>query len=196
VGASFSTTSNSLEALLSHIEDLLGSPTPSSTPVRKPARRESVEENTVQGDENRIVDLRLRRGEAALGRARRENARARHALARALAAEARLSAIEQNPVWRLVAPVRRFFHALPVPVRRLLRQTPPSLIGNSVTVSGAGSTLQSRSPPLPVALLIDDYWPRPDCDAGSIEIINLAAWAPRRPLRSRGIWSGRASASR
>jgi len=70
--------------------------------------------------------------------------------------------------------VRRIFRALPAPVRGLLRRTPASLAGNSITVSGPVSTLQSGSPPLPVALLIDDYWPRPDCDAGSIEVINLA----------------------
>src|SRR3954452_20960576 len=118
----------------------------------------------MQVDENRIEDLQLRRAEAALRRARRENARARSALARALAAEARLCAIEQSPVWRLAAPVRRIFRALPAPVRGLLRRTPASLAGNSITVSGPVSTLQSGSPPLPVALLIDDYWPRPDCD--------------------------------
>lgn len=124
--------------------------------------------------ENRNGDLQIRRVEAALRRARRENARARRALARALAAEARLSAIEQSPAWRLTAPARRVFHALPAPVRQLLRRAPASPTGDPTPVPGPRSKLEADSPRLPVALMIDDYWPRPDSDAGSIEIVNLA----------------------
>jgi glycosyltransferase involved in cell wall biosynthesis len=118
-------------------------------------------------------DLQHRRAEAALRRARRDSERARRALARALAAEARLLVMEQSFLWRLLAPVRHVFHALPALVRQLLRRVPAHSTGKS-TVSGPVPMPQSGSSPLPVALLIDDNWPRPDCDAGSIEIVNLA----------------------
>lgn len=156
------------------------------------------------------------RANAANARAERERARAREAISRALAAEARLAAIEASAAWRLTWPVRRLAHAVPSPVYRLIRGLPADLprasTGTAPPCAPAVSPPTASSPVarLPIALLIDDHWPRPDRDSGSIDIVNLAdslialgfevrfaadrdgadvpgGWAGRDALAARGI---------
>ena len=123
-----------------------------------------------------------RRADAANARAERERERAHQATERALAAEARLAEFEASAAWRLTWPARRLAHAVPKPLYNLVRRAPGRLL--RAARGGGGGGQRSVAPPAsapvrpepargPAALLIDDHWPRPDRDAGSIEIVNL-----------------------
>lgn len=122
-----------------------------------------------------------RRADAANARAERERERAWRTTERALAAEARLAEFEASAAWRLTWPARRLAHAVPKPLYTFVRQAPRRLLR---AVRGAPPE-RRPAPPVPApalsepgrrpaALLVDDHWPRPDRDAGSIEIVNLA----------------------
>ena len=122
-----------------------------------------------------------RRANAANARAERERERARQAAERALAAEARLKEFEASAAWRLTWPVRRLAYAVPKPLYSYVRQAP----GRLLRAVRGGPPERRPAPPVPApalsepgsgpaALLVDDHWPRPDRDAGSIEIVNLA----------------------
>ena len=122
-----------------------------------------------------------RRADAANARAERERERARRAMERALAAEARLAEFEASAAWRLTWPARRLAYAVPKPLYDLVRKAPGRLLraargGTEQRPAPPASAAPARVEPLrgPAALLIDDHWPRPDRDAGSIEIANLA----------------------
>lgn len=123
-----------------------------------------------------------RRAAAANARAKRESERARKATERALAVEARLAAFEASAAWRLTWPARRLAYAVPKPLYDLVRKAPGRLLraargGVERRPAPPASATATRFEPAgvgPVALLIDDHWPRPDRDAGSIEIANLA----------------------
>lgn len=121
-----------------------------------------------------------RRADAANARAERESERARQAMERAAAAEARLAALQSSAAWRLTWPARRLAHAVPRPFYDLLRGAPGHLLratrgnGGPQPAPPVPAPAQPCSAQGPVALLIDDHWPRPDRDAGSIEIANLA----------------------
>ena len=95
-------------------------------------------------------------------------------------AEARLVELEASASWRLTWPARRLAYAVPKPLYNLIRGAPGRLLR-----AARGGVGQRPAPPAsapgrpepfrgPAALLIDDHWPRPDRDAGSIEIVNLA----------------------
>lgn len=125
------------------------------------------------------VERERRRADAATARANRESERARRAIERALAAEARLAEFQASAAWRLTWPARRLAYAVPKPLYDLVRRAPARLLR---AARGGGSGQRPASPALarpepargPLALLIDDHWPRPDRDAGSIDIANLA----------------------
>ncbi len=114
------------------------------------------------------------RANAANARAERERARARGATSRALAAEARLTAIETSAAWRLTWPVRRLAHAVPSPVYRLIRGLPAEPPRAPTGAAPPCAPIAPSPARCPVAFLIDDHWPRPDRDSGSIDIVNLA----------------------
>ncbi|MBD0272207.1 MAG: glycosyltransferase [Acetobacteraceae bacterium] len=122
-----------------------------------------------------------RRADAANARAERERERARRATERALAAEARLAEFEASAAWRLTWPARRLAYAVPKPLYTIVRNAP----GRLLRAVRGGPSERRPAPPTPApaqpepgrgpaALLVDDHWPRPDRDAGSIEISNLA----------------------
>ena len=111
----------------------------------------------------------------------RERQRTRRAVAEAEALRSRLAAMEASLSWRLTAPLRRTSGA-----RRLLR-----LLWLLATFrlaarlrARAASRERGSAPPAPAdaaaaeqdrpcALLIDDHFPQPNRDAGSIEIMHL-----------------------
>ncbi len=122
-----------------------------------------------------------RRADAANARAERERERTRQAVERALAAEARLAEFEASAAWRLTWPARRLAYAVPRPLYKLVRGAP----GRLLRAARGGFEQRPVAPPAsaparfepgrgPAALLIDDHWPRPDRDSGSIDIANLA----------------------
>ncbi len=118
---------------------------------------------------------------AANARADREETRAQVAEARAAEAERRLAAIEASAAWKLTLPARRVANAVPKPIYGMLRSLPARLRRGPAGISEAGAPADPewmQPDPAPRnaarALLIDNNWPRPDRDAGSIEIVNLA----------------------
>jgi len=122
-----------------------------------------------------------RRADAANARANRESERARRAVERALEAEARLAEFEASAAWRLTWPARRLAYAVPKPLYDLVRKGP----GRLLRVARGDAERRPEAAPVatpvpsapargPAALLIDDHWPRPDRDSGSIDIANLA----------------------
>jgi glycosyltransferase involved in cell wall biosynthesis len=126
-----------------------------------------------------------RRADAANARAERERERTRRAMERALAAEARLAEFEASAAWRLTWPARRLAYAVPKPLYNLVRRGPGRLLQAArgrperrpPPPAAAPVPAPARSEPVrrgPIALLIDDHWPRPDRDSGSIDIANLA----------------------
>lgn len=121
-----------------------------------------------------------RRADAANARAERERERARQARERAHAAEARLAELEASASWRLTRPARRLAHAVPKPLYNLVRAAPGHLLRAVRGGPERRPALPAPAPALfapargPAALLIDDHWPRPDRDSGSIDIANLA----------------------
>lgn len=127
-----------------------------------------------------------RRADAANARAERERKLARQATERALAAERRLAAHEASAAWRITWPIRRLAHAVPRPVYSFVRGLPVRLRdAKAGGLSRASPALPDHAEPQPLvrsgpqsgpwALLIDDQWPRADRDAGSVEIVNMAA---------------------
>ena len=176
--ASFSTTSDSLDARVSHVEDLLGSPTPSSNTVP-----EGTCSPRVAWRSDRITRCRWLKTATAISKSdawrlhfgeRGGRMHERDAPWREPWPRRRGFPLLSKSARRLTAPARRVFHALPAPVRQLLLRAPASPTGDPTPVPGPRSKLEADLPRLPVALMIDDYWPRPDSDAGSIEIVNLA----------------------
>lgn len=116
-----------------------------------------------------------RRADAANARADRESRRATQALERAAAAEARLAALEGSAAWQATWPIRRLAHAIPRPLYDLVRGRRPQPQHEGGTAAPPATPEAAPVPGRqPVALLIDNYWPRPDRDAGSVEIVNLA----------------------
>lgn len=119
------------------------------------------------------------RAKAAQAQVLRERERGRLALEQALRLQAELDALRASAAWRLTWPVRRLAAAVPAPVYAKLRRAPGRFLRPR---KGAASAIASNaapdSPPgimrRPAALLVDDRWPQPDRDAGSIEIVNLA----------------------
>lgn len=105
---------------------------------------------------------------------------------RARAAEARLAGFEASASWRMTWAVRRLAYAVPRPLYALLRTAPGRLLRAAKGGPRADPTPSAQPPPVeaaggyrpadrrPAALLIDDHWPRPDRDSGSIDIANLA----------------------
>lgn len=127
-----------------------------------------------------------RRADQANARAERERHRAQLATERARVAEARLAEFEASASWRMTWAVRRLAYAVPRPLYAMLRSAPGLL---SRAARGGSRGHAPRSAMLPAAeaagghrpshrrsaaLLIDDHWPRPDRDSGSIDIANLA----------------------
>lgn len=115
------------------------------------------------------LDLERRRADAANARAARATQRAAVAEQRAGAAEERLAALLSSRAWRVTWPLRRLASAIPGPLYRRLAGVPAE----------APLPEPKSREPLPTVtlapvLLVDDNWPRPDRDAGSIEIVNLA----------------------
>lgn len=130
-----------------------------------------------------------RRADAANARAERERGRTLEAAARAQVVERRLSTVEASLAWRMSWPFRRVAHAIPSGLYNLLRgglarercSKPPCQLsgphgavdqGNTLPASPASAAGSNRKP---IALLIDDQWPRADRDAGSVEIVNLVS---------------------
>jgi hypothetical protein len=125
------------------------------------------------------IALERRRARLADARARREAEKARLATERSLAAEARLAAIESSVSWRVTWPLRRLAAAVPPPIYHAARRGPGRLLRAIRGEAKHPPPPRSASTPAeddggPVALLIDDHWPRPDRDSGSIDIVNLA----------------------
>ena len=90
--------------------------------------------------------------------ARRDRAKLTAAFAEIAALRHRVEELEHSPSRRALEPARRMVHA----VRRLVRPAPPPV---PTPALGASRGL---------ALIIDDAWPQPDRDAGSMEIVSLA----------------------
>ena len=91
--------------------------------------------------------------------ARRDRAKLTAALAEAAALRYRVAELEHSPSRRALEPARRVVHA----IRRLLRPAPQPAAPPPAVAPSRG-----------LALIIDDTWPQPDRDAGSMEIVNLA----------------------
>jgi glycosyltransferase involved in cell wall biosynthesis len=119
--------------------------------------------------------------------------------AEAAALRSRLDSLESSTLWRAMAPVRRLGSAMPPELRRLLRRT-GYLLWWGVTLqlpsrwrAWQASRTSARNPsengidrksprsltdakPIdhaPVALIIDNCWPQPDRDSGSVDTINM-----------------------
>jgi glycosyltransferase involved in cell wall biosynthesis len=143
------------------------------------------------------------RAKAAQAQVLRERERARLALEKAMMLEDDLRKLQASLAWRLTWPVRRLATAVPPPLYAKLRRapeimsqrlkglpsptsdaarvgSPPNISASVVTATSAGAVnatagrVVSGAACRPAALLVDDRWPHPDCDAGSIEIVNLA----------------------
>lgn len=108
---------------------------------------------------------------ASLRAARGRTARA---LARAEAAEAALARLEASAAWRVTYPLRRAAHAVPPSIYGALR--PGARSGRAGGTEAAPNLAEPESPPdtRPLALILDDHFPDPDSDSGSIDIVNLA----------------------
>lgn len=119
------------------------------------------------------------------------------------ALSAELNAIRQSTAWRMTSPVRRIGSKLPASLRRRLRQGLKLAwwgatfqlgkrirerrgLGSTFNEPGsAGHAASSRASTEsasivsklrltgPIALIVDDRWPQPDRDGGSIDAINL-----------------------
>jgi glycosyltransferase involved in cell wall biosynthesis len=127
--------------------------------------------------------------------------RATALVAEAAALRKRLDSIESSTLWRVMAPVRQLGSAMPPECRRFLRRT-TRLLWWGVTLQlpsrwrawqksrGArlarkpsmndidGRSLQSSrdadaADNAPVALIIENCWPQPDRDSGSVDTINM-----------------------
>lgn len=94
----------------------------------------------------------------AIAQARRDRARLIAAEAEAAVLRGRLAAFYGSRTWRATAPLRALFSV--VRPRAAPRPAPPK-------PPCAGTAAK------PCALVIDDHWPQPDRDAGSMEIMTL-----------------------
>ena len=121
---------------------------------------------------------------------RKERERTRRAVDEAAALARRLAVMEASASWRMTAPVRRLSAALPPAARdnmrralRLLwllatfrlaaRLRARAAFRRHVALAAAEAAGTSPAPAGPRALVIDDHWPQPTRDAGSVEIMNL-----------------------
>lgn len=100
---------------------------------------------------------------AADAQARRDRERLAALQAETVLLRRRVTELEHSPSRRMLAPVRQVVHAAGPVVRWLLRGRP-------------AAPAQAKEPPVGrgLALIIDDNWPQPDRDGGSLEIVNLA----------------------
>jgi glycosyltransferase involved in cell wall biosynthesis len=150
-----------------------------------------------------VLRREQQRAKCAFAQAERFRQRAIALAAEAAGLHCRLSAIESSSLWRATLPVRRFGSAIPLELRQLLRriarliwwgltlQLPSrwrawqaSKIARSASArdsSGRGvdcepasrSTVMIPESAVPVALIIDNCWPQPDRDSGSVDTINM-----------------------
>jgi glycosyltransferase involved in cell wall biosynthesis len=149
------------------------------------------------------LDREQRRATCAKAQAERFRQRAIALAAEAAALRSRLDSIEMSGFWRAMAPLRRLGSAVPPELARFLRRTSRLLwwgvtlqlpsrwrawqtsrisaarpIRNPATSDIGG---RSMPPPTdanptddaPVALIIDNCWPQPDRDSGSVDTINM-----------------------
>jgi glycosyltransferase involved in cell wall biosynthesis len=93
---------------------------------------------------------------AADSQARRDHVRLQSARDEVLALRRRVLELEHSPSRRMLAPLRRVFH-------RVL-----PLVGR-VDASGMAAVVPGRGR----VLVIDNEWPQPDKDSGSVDIVNL-----------------------
>lgn len=150
-----------------------------------------------------LLPRERRRAACAVAQADRFRQRAIALAAEAAALRSRLYSIESSSLWRATAPVRRVGSAIPPELRRLLRRTSrllwwgvtlqlpsrwrawqasrsaaarfaryPSEQGIA-TQSPLSPTAANLTEDAPVALIIDNCWPQPDRDSGSVDTINM-----------------------
>jgi glycosyltransferase involved in cell wall biosynthesis len=140
------------------------------------------------------------RATCALAQADRFRQRAIALAGEAAALRRRLDAIESSSLWRAMRPVRRLGSAVPPEFRRLLlrivlllwwgltlqlprlwRAWHARRIADAGPVENLKGDLHSRLAlaatlavkDAPVALIIDNCWPQPDRDSGSVDTINM-----------------------
>jgi glycosyltransferase involved in cell wall biosynthesis len=143
------------------------------------------------------------RAKCASAQADRFRQRAIALAAEAVTLRRRLNAIESSSLWRATLPLRRFGSAMPPEVRRLLRRTVHLLwwgltlqlpnrwrawqanriAGERLIGRSSRDIVDSQSAPAfivgdpakntPVALIIENCWPQPDRDSGSVDTINM-----------------------
>jgi len=111
-----------------------------------------------------LTELGRRRIASVEARGARAIQQAKLAESRAVDAERRLSDVLHSKAWRVTWPLRY--------LSTILHGAGSS--SPAAPQAGGPSGSATSAPALPLALLVDDNWPRPDRDAGSIEIVNLA----------------------
>jgi glycosyltransferase involved in cell wall biosynthesis len=144
-----------------------------------------------------------RRAVCATAQADRFRQRAIALASEAAALRSRLDSIESSSLWRATDPARRLGSAMPPEFRRFLRRTGRLLwwgvtlqlpsrwqawqasrssaaqLARDPSEDGIDSqsprSLTTANPPdnAPVALIIDNCWPQPDRDSGSVDTINM-----------------------
>ena len=116
----------------------------------------------------RAAGLSRDRLERAQAQIRQERERSRRLAERVEALEAELAALRASTAYRMTYPLRRLASSIPPSVYAAARGRRARA---EVTVARAAPVL---APGPAWALLIDDHFPQPDRDSGSIDIVNMA----------------------
>ena len=148
-------------------------------PVREPAGTGATgtDQSTARRAQASIVRRDRARADAAQAMAGRERLKARQAEERVRALEAELAALRGSIAYRLTFPLRRLAAAVPSSLYASLRGGPAAAAserGPAVATPIADPAWSATAERRPVALLLDDWFPQPDRDSGSIDIVNLA----------------------
>jgi glycosyltransferase involved in cell wall biosynthesis len=108
------------------------------------------------------------------GRMRRDRARIAAAHAEIAALHDRIRQLEGLLPHRVYERTRRAWHALPPGLQGVIRRLRNGAPAPTPTPAAAEhAPAEMPAPPRGRALVIDDNWPQPDRDSGSIDIVNL-----------------------
>ena len=128
----------------------------------------------VERTQNPVQSEPTIRPQIAAAQMRRDRRRLEHAQQEILALQAQATRFAGGQRHYILHALRLIFHRLPPGVQKAIRRWRPK---RSSPVAGVAAMMEQAGGDAPVrgrALVIDDHWPRPDRDVGSIEIVNLA----------------------
>ena len=129
-------------------------PSAPSPSFRDMAESGSVAEDGIRGS---IFTAQMQRDRKRLAQAEQEIS--------SLRAQIRL--LESAPTYRAYQKLRRAYRTLPPSLRQAIRQVRNGTSFAKLTSSVGPPVSRGR------AVVIDDHWPRPDRDSGSVDIVNL-----------------------